>query len=301
MTTKITAEIAATTCFEFTVNQSGLYRPFSYKYPCLGKSRSESRVLELATIAAGQPRTNLVYLREMASRLDQATVLKIVPEKRTHAYLILDRTIFHPKGGGQPSDRGVIRSASYEVVVKKAIFHNGVVIHWAKLTRGTPSVGGATCEIDWEYRHLVMRRHTAAHLLDHCLAQITSSRVQTTDSWLDDPCYVGYTGAPPDAQTLQQAEALANQMVVGGGEVQIEFLNPESAKSLLQNAPNYERLPDLSEIRTVSIKGCNPIPCGGTHVSALSEVGKVSIVRAEQMPDNAFRLHFAVGPSVSST
>ena len=246
-----------------------------------------ARVLELAAIAAGQPRTNLVYLREMNSRLGQCLVLKVVPEKRTHAYLILDRTIFHPKGGGQPSDRGLIRSAEYEIVVKKAIYHNGVVVHWGKLSRGTPSEGEATCEIDWEYRHLVMRRHTSAHLLDHCLAEVTASRVQTIDSWLDDPCYVGYAGAPPDAQTLRKAEDLANQMIDSGGKVTIEFLNPDAAKTLLQNAPNYERLPDLSEIRTVTIEGCQPIPCGGTHVSDLAEIGRVSIVRAEPMPNES--------------
>ena len=255
--------------------------------------------MDLAAIAAGQPRTTLVYLREMSSRRDQSIVLKVVPEKRTHVYLILDRTIFHPKGGGQPSDRGLIRSAEYEIVVKKAIYYNGVVVHWGKLGRGNPREGEATCEIDWEYRHLVMRRHTSAHLLDHCLAEVTSSRVQTTDSWLDDPCYVGYAGAAPDTQTLRKAEDLANQMINSGGQVKIEFLDSEKAKTLLQNAPNYERLPDLSEIRTVTIKGCKPIPCGGTHVSDLTEIGKVSIVGAEQMPNETFRLHFSVGPNAS--
>jgi len=236
----------------------------------------------------------------MNSRREESLVLKVVPEKRTHAYLILDRTIFHPKGGGQPSDRGMIRSAEYEIVVKKAIYHNGVVVHWGKLSRGVPSEGEATCEIDWEYRHLVMRRHTSAHLLDHCLAEVTSRRVQTTDSWLDDPCYVGYAGQAPATQTLRKVEDLANQMINSGGQVTIEFLNPETAKTLLQNAPNYERLPDLSEIRTVTIEGCRPIPCGGTHVSDLAEIGSVSILRAEQMLNESFRLHFSVGASASS-
>jgi alanyl-tRNA synthetase len=257
--------------------------------------------LQLAEIAAGQIETELVYLREMNSRKLEVKVLKIVPEKRTHAYLILDRTIFHPKGGGQPSDRGIIRAPGYEVAVKKAIYHNGVVVHWGKLNLGSPSEGDATCEIDWEYRHLVMRRHTSAHLLDHCLAEVTSRRVETTESWLDDPCYVGYAGSPPDAQTLRKTEGLANRMIEPGGEVRIEFLKRDVAKTFLQNAPNYERLPDLPEIRTVTIKGCEPIPCGGTHVSDLTEIGKISVVRAEQMPNESFRLHFSVGASASST
>ena len=236
-------------------------------------------------------------------KCQQATVavLRVVPEKRTHAYLILDRTIFHPKGGGQPSDKGVIHSLNFELNLKKAIFFGGVVIHWGKLSKGTPTQGDATCELDWPYRYLVMRRHTAAHLLDHCLAETTSRRVQTTDSWLDTPCYVGYSGNAPNTQTLLETQDLANRMIAEGRQVKIEFLRPEQGKRVLEKAPNFERLPDLSEIRTVTIDGCQPIPCGGTHVFDIREIGRVSILRAEQMSTQSFRLHFSVEPTVSLT
>ena len=257
--------------------------------------------MELGEIAAGQPKTDLLYLREMEIRQAEARVIKVVPEKRTHAYLILDQTIFHPKGGGQPSDRGVIRSREYEVTVKKAILYKGVVIHWGKLNLGTPTEGEAACVLDWPYRHLVMRRHTAAHLLDHCLAKSIGRRVQTTDSWLDEPCYVGYAGTVPSEEALRGTEALATRMIAKGASVSIKFLSSEEAKELLQNAPNYERLPDLSEIRTVTIDGCQPIPCGGTHVSNLADIGGVSVVNAEPLSDETYRLHFSVSANASSS
>jgi len=246
-------------------------------------------------MAAGVPRTELVYLHDMGRRRDEATAIKVVPEKRTHVYLVLDRTIFHPKGGGQPSDRGTMQASGFKLMVKKAIHHNGVILHWGKLIEGTPTPGPITSELDWEFRHLVMRRHTAAHLLDHCLAVTTGQRVQTTDSWLDDPCYVGYAGLPPDQQTLQKVGALAEEMIRAGGAVKIDFLTPEESRQLLQGAPNYERLPNLQEVRTVTISDCQPIPCGGTHVADISEIGKLTVPRAEQMPDQSFRLHFSVG------
>lgn len=250
--------------------------------------------LNLDEIASGVERTELVYLREMKKGNDEANVVKVVPEKRTHAYLMLDRTIFHPKGGGQPSDHGVIRTSQFEMNVKKALYRRGIVVHWGKILRGTPTTGSAICEIDWVFRYLVMRKHTAAHLLDHCLATATSSLVETTDSWLEEPCYVGYAGRLPDEQTLQRAEDNANRMIAAGGMVKIDFLTPTQGKAFLQNAPNFERLPDLDEIRTVTIAGCAPIPCGGTHVADISEIGKLSIIRAEPMPSLAFRLHFSV-------
>jgi len=260
----------------------------------------DSEQLELGEIAAGQPKTDLLYLREMDTRQIQARVIKAVSEKRTHAYLILDQTIFHPKGGGQPSDRGLIQSPEYELTVKKAIHYKGVVIHWGKLNRGSAIEGDASCVLDWPYRQLVMRRHTAAHLLDHCLSQVIGSRVQTIDSWLEDPCYVGYAGTAPTDKTVRQTETLANRMIAQGGIVSIKFLSAEEAKESLQNAPNYERLPELSQVRTVTIEGCQPIPCGGTHVSNLTDIGAVSVQRAEPVNDS-FRLHFSVSATVSSS
>lgn len=250
--------------------------------------------MNLDELTAGLPRTNLVYLRQMQLAQANVHVLRVVPEKRTHAYLMLDGTIFHPKGGGQPSDRGVIRSGQFVLNVKKAIYHSGVVVHWGKIASGNPSTGGASCELDWAYRFPIMRSHTAAHLLDHCLAKAISKRVETTDSWLDEPCYVGYGGRAPDPHTLQTVQDLANSMISEGGEVKIDFLTAEQGRSLLQAAPNFERLPELEEIRTVTIAGCDPIPCGGTHVSDIGEIGKVSITGAEEMPDLRFRLHFSV-------
>ena len=250
--------------------------------------------LDLKEIALGVKRTELTYLREMDKGRDDAQIIKIIPEKRTHVYLILDRTIFHPKGGGQPSDRGTIRSTNFELNVKKTLHYQSVVVHWAKINSGEPVVGPATCEIDWPFRQLVMRRHTAAHLLDHCLALETSKRVETTESWLDEPCYVGYAGNAPNEDTLRRVETTANRMVSHGGEVRIDYLTAEQGRALLQTAPNFERLPELDEIRTVTIGSCAPIPCGGTHVADIAQIGRVSIIRAEPMPNLSFRLHFSV-------
>jgi len=250
--------------------------------------------VNLSEIAHGLPKTELLYLRQTQLSIAQANILKVVPEKGTQAYLVLDKTIFHPKGGGQPSDRGKMASAQFSLEVKKAIQNQGVVIHWVKIVNGTPTTGAVSCELDWAYRKLIMRRHTAAHLLDHCLSKASSTRVETTDSWLDEPCYVGYRGKAPDASTIKNAQDLADKMIAQGSPVNIDFLTPEQCREVLKNAPNFARLPNLQEIRTVTIEGCDPIPCGGTHVTNIREIVRLSILKAEVMPDQTFRMHFSV-------
>jgi alanyl-tRNA synthetase len=100
--------------------------------------------MNLDELTSGLRETELVYLREMHRAQLDVPIVRFVPEKRTHAYLALDRTIFHSKGGGQPSDRGVIRSPKFELTLKKFIYHNGVVVHWGKIASGTVSEGTVT-------------------------------------------------------------------------------------------------------------------------------------------------------------
>ena len=123
--------------------------------------------------------------------------------------------------------------------------------------------------------------------------------MQTTDSWLDQPCFVAYAGIAPSAELLTRTEVLANELIRKGRQVRIDFLTRERAEVCLQNAPNYQRLPDLSEIRTVTIEGCEAIPCGGTHVGNITDIGGITVSRAEQLPTNAFRLHFSVSANAS--
>jgi Ser-tRNA(Ala) deacylase AlaX len=99
----------------------------------------------------------------------------------------------------------------------------------------------------------------------------------------------------PDPSTLGFAQQIADRLIANGARVNIDFLSPERSRQVLKDAPNFERLPDLAEVRIVTIEGCEPIPCGGTHVADIKEIGKLIIDRAEPLPNSAFRVHFSVG------
>ena len=250
-------------------------------------------VLNLDQIVQGCPATELLYLREMDLQAGRAKVTRVVPDKSNHFYLVLDKSIFHPKGGGQPSDTGKLSGENFQVNVKKVIDHGGVLVYWVKVLTGTPVLGEVRCEVDFENRRLFSRRHSAAHLLDHCLSTITKGAVQTTDSWLGEDSYVGYKGKLPDPELLKDVESMAKQMISNGAQITIKFLNRNEADEL-KNAPNFERLPHLSELRIVTITGCGPIPCGGTHVSDISLIGELSLQKSLQIDDNGYRLYFAI-------
>ncbi|MDR2737521.1 MAG: hypothetical protein LBB18_01080, partial [Puniceicoccales bacterium] len=83
-------------------------------------------------------------------------------------YLILDRTIFYPQGGGQPSDVGVVKCG--ESVFKiTGVRKNGDLIKHYAAQLDVENLDGTDCfcVLDKATRILHMRHHTAGHLVSN--------------------------------------------------------------------------------------------------------------------------------------
>lgn len=247
--------------------------------------------MRLREIIEGVPRTERLYLDDTYLRHFQGNVLQAIREKKRNIYVILDRTIFHPKSGGQPSDTGTIYGTGFSMKVKKAMSFQDVIVHWGKLEGEGVVEGSVTGKIDWLERLRYMRRHTAGHLLDHCINLTTGRHLVTVDSWLADPCYVSYKGSPPSSEHLRHAVEKANEMIAKEGEIIIEEVSYPELIKRAPHAPNIFRLPNLDSYRIVTIAGCDPIPCGGTHLKNIRDIHHLSVVRVEEL-DGSFQLFY---------
>lgn len=247
--------------------------------------------MRLEDLVKGVPRTRLLYLEDAYAKTLESKIVRVETEKRKCVYLILDKTIFHPKSGGQPSDSGFINAQTFKVQVKKAMTVDGVVVHWGEIIEGKPEETEAKGEIDWALRYLYMRRHTAGHLLDHCLNIVTARSVETDSSWLGDPCYISYRGDSPSVDLITTAVNLGNKMIERGADVKAETFSYKELIDMAPNAPNMYRLPILEAYRTVTIDGCNPIPCAGTHVKNIREINRIILNSVEKI-DSHFKVYY---------
>jgi len=250
--------------------------------------------MNLSEIVEGIPETVCQYQEDSYSKEFRSLLLRVFREKKSDVYMVLDKTIFHPKSGGQPSDRGRLLGSDFEIEVKKALFTKNVVVHYGKIIHGEPTEGEEVSGfIDWEWRYLLMRRHTANHLMDYCISRTTGRWAETTDSWLEDPCYVGYRGRGLSETELRQVEDMANDMIGKGGGVQVENVTLEELKRRNPHAPNIYRLPSLDVYRIVTIEGCDPIPCGGTHLKNINEIGNFAITN-QTIVESGYRIYYKV-------
>ncbi len=251
--------------------------------------------MNLENLVQGIVETDLLYLGDPYLKEATCRILKVEPDDRKSAYLILDKSIFHPKSGGQPSDKGKISADTMIFDVRKVMITKGVTIHWGKYVQDTPQIGSARMEIEWDLRYRCMRKHTAAHLFDHCLAKALGRRVETTDSWVGDGSYIGYRGETPQMEQLYAAEAMEGELIAKGAKVTSQPVAREQALLMVPNAPNISRLPTNAHLRVVTIEGCDGIPCGGTHVNDIKEIGQFRLGQLEALND-VFRVLFDVKP-----
>jgi len=251
--------------------------------------------MNLENLVRGIVETELLYLGDPYLKEATCHILKVEPDDRKSAYLILDKSIFHPKSGGQPPDKGRISADNMVFDVRKVMTTSGVAIHWGKYVQGTPQIGPARMEIEWDLRCRCMRKHTAAHLFDHCLATVLGTRVETTDSWVGDESYIGYRGELPPIERLRAAEVMENQLIAKGGRVISQVMTREEALLSSSDAPNLARLPNGAHLRVVTIEGCHGIPCGGTHLKDIREIEQLNLKTPEAL-SGGFRVHFDVTP-----
>ena len=242
------------------------------------------------------PKTVKLYLSDPYLRYSKAEVLGIIRERGAKFYVVLNESIFHPRGGGQPSDVGFIKLGESVLEVRKVLDVGGVLAHYSRLVEGEGvGVGDVvSCELDWRLRYMVMKLHTAGHILDYAVQAVYGRVVGTLGAYHGPPKpYVEYVADPPTEDMLNEIEEIANKVVRDGRPVRFLTVPKEELHRTVFNAPNLARLPEASEYRVVVIDGINGIPCTGTHVRNTKEVGKISVTGVAKK-EGYFRLYYTV-------
>lgn len=113
--------------------------------------------------------TNPMYLHNAYLKEAEGTILEVIKESDKRWQIVLDQTIFYPRGGGQSTDQGIIFTDSWRGKVAQALQKDDKVIHYVE-SEQPPPVGTLLNEtLDWDRRYLHMRLHSAGHVVDFAL------------------------------------------------------------------------------------------------------------------------------------
>jgi misacylated tRNA(Ala) deacylase len=195
--------------------------------------------------------------------------------------LVLDRTAFYIGGGGQPSDTGVLISDVKTYKVTKVSRSGANVIH--HIEGNLPNVGESiTGRIDWDRRYLLMRTHTALHILCGVVwrdykAKVTGGDMQPGSARMD------FELESITHEFAQEIEDHINKEVRANRDIVINNLTRHDADhhpDLIRTKINLLP-PNITEVRTIDITGLDLQADGGTHVSNTKEVGFIKVVGHE--------------------
>ncbi len=244
---------------------------------------------------AGPPAPDELFSVDAYLRRFEAPVVEV---DREQGRVALRRTAFYPGGGGQPHDTGGLEWDGGAGRVVRVGRDGGKIWHWLD-TENLPGPGiDSFGVLDWDRRHLLMRTHTALHVL--CGVVWADYGVAVTGGNMEPG--VGRLDFELDAITAElgrRLETRVNDEIEQAHQILVEFLDRSEADTdpaLIRTKANL--IPaHIDPLRVIDIVGLDRQADGGTHVATTSEVGWVEVLKTESKGRANKRVRLAVRDS----
>jgi misacylated tRNA(Ala) deacylase len=225
------------------------------------------------------------YLKEWDAKVESVSQQK---------FIILDKTAFFPKGGGVEYDIGTIFNKDnndFNVVYTGKF--SGKISHEVD-KEGLMEGDIVHCKLDWERRYLLMRYHTATHVLSGVLFKDNNLKV-TGNQLTTEKARVDLNMDEMNVNIIKDSIEKSNEIIKKGLSVEIYYKPREEAEKepdLFKLAIGFPH--DIKTLRIVDIKGFDRQADGGCHVKNLKEIGKIVFRDYTNKGKNFKRVYFTV-------
>ncbi len=213
------------------------------------------------------------------------------------AGIILDKTPFYAEGGGQVGDEGLLRSEFGRIQATNAKkLPDGTVYHISYVEEGQLKVGDTVAiEVDQTKKLASARNHTATHLLQAALKKVVGDQVnQAGSSVTPERLRFDFTNFEPvSAQQLADVEALVNEEILKGVDVEISHMSLDEAKKAGAMALFSEKYGDV--VRVVKVPDFSMELCAGSHVKNVGQIGMFKIVSETGVASGVRRIEAVTG------
>jgi misacylated tRNA(Ala) deacylase len=234
--------------------------------------------------------TKALYMDDSYLKEWDAEVISVSKER----FIVLDKTAFYPRGGGVEWDTGTMTTTDgKEFKVVYAGKFSGEVSHEVEQT-GLKEGDTVHCQLDWDRRYLLMRYHTAAHVLSGVFfneydLKVTGNQLTTEKGRID------LNMDELDVDRIKDAVDRSNDLIKKDLPVEIYSISRKDAESdpaLFKLAMGFPH--DIQEIRIVDIKGFDRQADGGCHVKSLTEIRSIEFMDAVNKGKDFKRMYFTL-------
>lgn len=211
--------------------------------------------------------------------------------------VVTDSTIFHPQGGGQPSDVGTMieGTTTFNVLSARTDAVNpSQVLHFGQFTTGPSdafeSGTSVTQAIDVDKRILYSRLHTAGHVLGAAVRHLVENEVEGFDelkaSHFPDAASCEFRGKI-EGTWKEPIQARLAEYIAKAMPVEIDWwdaadFRKNGLERLIPQPAAPSSTTDVTPTekwRIVRIVGAEVYPCGGTHVDTTDQCGETKVTK----------------------
>ncbi len=234
------------------------------------------------------PETETLFYKDDPMEFE-AKVIKVFDDQ-----VVLDKTSFYARGGGQEPDLGTI--AGFNVV--NADKHANIIVH--NLEGGVPKEGDTvSCKVDEIRRANITKNHTSTHIINASSRGVLGSWIWQHSAFKDhDHARLDIThhSSLTDEQ-VKQIEDAANQMVKEDYPVNIDYYDRGTAEQKYGFRIYQGGVVPVKSVRIVSIENKDIEACGGTHVKKTGDIELIKITKTKRIQDGVVRIEFVSGPT----
>jgi len=233
--------------------------------------------------------TTLMYYDDPLRYSFNAKILKIINKN----LVVLEKTCFYPRGGGQEPDFGYIGAYKVDNVVKikDKVFHH--IVGTFEQNEGDV----IDCVVEKERRLAITKNHTATHIINHASRSVLGSWVWQNSAY-KDKTYARLDITHHSALSrdeMQEIERKANEIVRRNLPVMINWHSRGIAEQNYGFRIYQGGVVPTNDVRIVNIGGLDIEACGGTHVFNTGELGLIKILKTERIQDGVVRIEFVAG------
>jgi len=198
--------------------------------------------------------------------------------------VVLERSPFHPGGGGQLTDRGLLRWQGGEVRVA-AIEAAGDGRYWHLLADGVELAGAVEARVDGEFRSMMAQLHTDTHILNALVFQHFEGALVTGAQLNEDgTARMDFDLPDADNDRLRALEPEINDVIHQDLAVRYAYVTEADARAERGLVRNRSVAPPPSAegtIRVVEIVGLDRQACGGTHLASTAGSRPIRILKID--------------------
>ena len=236
----------------------------------------------------GIPDTELLFYGDDPREFD-AKVLKAFEN-----FIVLDKTAFYARGGGQEPDHGKIGECEIIDITK----HGNIIVHEIK---GKIPKNGDTvsCVVDAKRRDGITKNHTSTHIINTSARSVLGSWVWQHSAFKEEDharLDITHHSALTDNDVIK-IEQTANSIIEKSIPVKIENLDRGTAEQKYGFRIYQGGVVPVKSVRIVSIGDLDIEACGGTHVANTSDIEEIKITKTKRIQDGVVRIEFVSGNS----